>query len=647
MMQQIRDSLKGPVIYGALILIIGVPFAFSGVQGYLQNNTDPLVATVGDVKITQSQLRNAYDQRYRQLQQLYGENFRTDLIKPATLRAAVLKDMVQESLLRQYARSRGYRAPDSALRDQLMTIPAFQEDGHFSAQRYRQLLAGIGQTPDRFEAQQRDQLMVTQLREAVLGTTFLTPLEAALDLRLEHQQRTFAYLSFDPAKYVADVKVSDADVAARYEANKSSYMAPERIKLAYVELSLDKMPKAEVPSQDVLKALYESDKASRFSTPEVRMASHILVNFGADKAAAKKKADALYAKLEAGADFAALAKSSSDDSGSKNKGGDLGPVKRGDGVLPKEFETALFALDKPGDISKPVETEFGWHIIRLDDLKPAHTQAFDDPEVQKALIGLYQRTEAQKHFQDDDNKLEELAFDNPASLEPVAKALDLEVETTDWVTRSGGTGILANAAVMAAAFSPEVLTSGENSKPIPLDNGHVVVIRKADYEAPRQKTLAEVGAAIREALTTEQAAARAKADAEAAMAALNKGEPLAAVAKTAGLKLPAPVTAGRDAKDLPEPLLSALFKLPHPSADKPSVGEATLDNGEVAVIALSDVEPGAVQQTDEKADKQLAEARDARAGSEFAAYRTALEKHIPVDMKTLPAEASEQGTPSP
>ena len=639
MMQQIRDGLKGPVIYGLLVLIIGVPFAFSGIQGYLQNSTDPVVAKVGDVKITQAQLRNAYDQRYRQLQQLYGENFRADLINPTTLRESVLKDMVQESLLRQYARSSGYRAADSSLRDYLTKVGAFQENGQFSAKRYRELLSGVGQTPDRFEAQQRDLLMVEQLRDTVLGSAFVTPAEAELNAKLAHQQRDFSYLKFDPAKYLASVTISDADVAKRYEEKKSNYQAPERIKLAYVELSPDQIQKADPPVADVLKTLYDSEKSGRFSTPEVRMASHILVNFGADKAAAKKKADALYAQLKAGADFAALAKTSSDDTGSKAKGGDLGPVKRGDGVLPPKFESTLYEMEKAGDIHEPIETDFGWHIIRLNELKPARTQAFDEPEVQKTLIDLYQQAEAQKHFQEKSAKLEELAFDNATSLDPVAKALDLKVETTDWFTRAGGAGILANAGVIAAAFSPEVLTSNENSKPIPIDGGKLIVVRKAEYEAPRQKTLAEVDAVLRDELRNELAAAKAKADADAALAALKSGKSLDEVSKSLGVAVQAPGLTARDRADLAKPLLSALFTLPHPVADKPSLGEAMLDKGEIAVIALTSVVDGTAQsKPGDDSKKQQTAQRDARAGSEFAAYRAALEKRVPVEVKPLPKD---------
>jgi peptidyl-prolyl cis-trans isomerase D len=618
--------------------IIGVPFAFSGIQGYLQSTTDPVVAKIGDTKITQAQLRSAFDQRYRQLQQMLGDQFRADQINSARLRESVLNDMVQESLLRQYARKTGYRASDLALRDYLLQIPAFQDGGKFSADRYHELLTRAGQTPERFEAQSRDALMVDQIRTAVLGSSFVTPAEADGRARLQNQRRDFAWLRFDPAKSLATISVGDDEVAKRYDEKKASYQAPERIKLAYVQLSLDDLQKAAAPTPEMLKTLYEAEKATRFSTPEVRHAAHILVSFGADKAAAKKKAEDLYAKLKGGADFAALAKDNSDDSGSKNKGGDVGQVKRGDKLFPEQFERALFGLGKAGEISEPVETEFGFHIIRLVELQPARTQAFEEAAVQKTLTELFQQSDAQRHFQELSTKLEEKAFDLPTSLDPVAKELGLKVETTDWFTRAGGAGVAANQAVIAAAFSPDVLTSNENSKPITIDATHLVVVRKAEYEAPRQRELAEVSASIRDELKTEKARAKAKADADAALAALGEGKAIAAVATAAGVAVQSPGPIKRDASNLSRALVDAVFKLPRPAGDQPSTGVATLEGGEIAVLALSKVDDSIDDKAKEAAKAEIASARDARGGAEFAAYRAALHKRIDVDVKPLPKD---------
>ncbi len=636
MMQQIRDSLNGPLIVGVLLAIIGVPFAFSGIEGYFQSNANPTVAKVGDTKITQDQVRRAYDQRYRQLQQLLGENFRADQINPQRMRENVLQDMVQDALLRSEARDSGYRASDAALRDYVTVVPAFQDNGKFSAERYRQLLAQNGYTTDSFEALQRDSLIVDQLRDVILGSAVVTADEAALATKLLKQERDFSFIQFDPAKYLDAVNITAEQIATRYQERKASLQAPERMKLSYIELAQGKIAKADAPSADILKTLYDAEK-SRFTTAETRRASHILINFGADKDAARKKVDALAAQLKNGADFVELAKTSSDDTGSKDKGGDLGIVKRGDGLLPPKFESALYQMSASGDVSDPVETEFGWHIIKLTELVPARTQSLDEPDVQKALTELYVNKDLQARIQEKAQQLEQLAFENESSLEPAAKALGLTIETTDWFTRAGGAGITSTPAVIEAAFAQDVLTDGVNSKPITLDGDRLVVIRKAEYEAPRQRELPEVEAALREELRNEEARKRADADASKALAEIKSGKSIDEVAAAFGATVQKQDGVTRDKSGVGIALLQTVFKLPRPVGAAVSAGNAALEGGAAAVIAVSSVRDGRQKDGNER-DTELATIRDARAGAEFNAYREALKQSIKVDIKTLPAE---------
>jgi peptidyl-prolyl cis-trans isomerase D len=633
MLQTIRDRVSGPVVWGILGFLILI-FAIwgIGVQRFMDGGTDPTVAEVGGVKITQSQFRSAYERYYAQLRQLQGDSFNADELHQAQMREAVLKNLVQDLLLKQYARKVGYRIDDAALREYLQVLPYFQDNGHFSAERYRSVLASIGQSPQQFETQQRQQLAIEQMRGAVLNSAFITPLQAQAAWQLEHQSRVFSYVVFDPAKEISAVSVSDDQVKQYYEQHKNDYRTPERVKLAYVELALDQLPKAAPPGADALKLIYDAEKSSLFSTPEERRARHILIAFGADKESAHKKAEALYQQLKAGADFAELARKNSDDPGSKDKGGELGWVKRG--MMAPKFEAALFALASPGEISEPVETEFGWHLIQLEALKPAKTLAFDDPEVQKRLLDLWQQRDAARRFQDMASKLDQLSFENPSSLDPVAKALDLPVQTTDWFTRKGGSGIAADPKVIAAAFSPEVLQDGDNSKPLALAPDHLVVVRKADYQAPAQQTLDEVSATIRDLLKNQAAQARAKAAADALLEDLKGGQTFDDALKRRGLTAVAPGAVARDDKKLDPGLLDALFKLPHPSGGKLVYGEARLDNGMIAVVALSAVNAPEPQSSEASAFKEdAARLRDALAGAEFAAYREGIEKRIKVKVE--------------
>ncbi|WP_428312585.1 SurA N-terminal domain-containing protein [Hydrocarboniphaga sp.] len=632
MLQNIRDRLSGPIVWFVIGLIC-IPFAFWGIESFKGGSTDPVVAKVGDHEITQAEFRQGYDQRYQQLQQMLGESFKPGMIDQARFRKNVLDDMVQEQVLRQYSHEAGYRASDAAVFNYLSSVPAFQENGKFSAQIYRDLLARRGLQPQRFEGDLRQSLVIDQLRESISDSAFVSEEEAQITRRISGQTRDIGMAVLPIARFQKDVQVTDAQIAARYEENKANYMAPERLKLAYVDLDLDKLPKAENPGADVLKVAYDAEKDSRFTGTEERRASHILIAFGADKSAAKAKIEKIQAELKGGAGFAEEAKKNSDDPGSKTQGGDLGWVKRG--MMTKSFEDALFAL-KSGETSDVVETEFGYHLIKLDELKAPAARAFDDPSVQAELLELYQQREAQKRFQETSDKLEQLAFESPTSLDGVAQTLGLKVETTDWFTRAGGPGILAQEAVKTAAFSPEVLNDNENSKPLSVGPGRVVVIRKSEYEAPRQRPQNEVADGIREELKLAAAKTQAAAKSRELLAALRKGDSLDAASAAAGAEMHADANVTRSGNTPERAVIDAAFKLPRPADGKPSAGEVTLANGDLAVILLRKIdEPSGNPGT---AQREVAQLREAVAGAEYAAMRKSLEKNIKVKIENAPAD---------
>lgn len=638
MLQNIRDRLTGPFVW-FIVGIIVIPFAFFGIETLRTGGGDPTVAKVGDQKITQSQFRAGFDQRMQQLQQLMGENFRPELLDQARFRQTVLDDMVQESLMRQHVRKAGYRASDAALFATLSTIPAFQEDGKFSSEAYRSRLAQQGYSPARFEAQLRDGIEMDQLRAGLLDSAFVAQAAAAQAYRLEQQQRWLAYAVFEAAKYQAQATVEPAQIEERYEQQKARYQSPERLRVAYLELALDALPPAAAPEPDYLRSIYEADKATRFSTTEERRARHILINFGADKAAARQRAEALATRIANGTDFAALAADQSEDPGSKSKGGDLGWIKRGQMV--EKFEQALFALNQ-GDVSAPVETEFGWHLIKLDDVHEAKVRAFDEPEVQAELLQLYRSRDSERRFQELSEKLEQTAFESSSSLEPAAQALGLELRQSDWFTRAAGTGIAAEAALREAAFAEEVLQGGENSRPITLGPNRIAVIRKQEYEAPRQKPLEEVAETIRQELKTEAGRARAASEAAAALEALAGGKPLEQVVTAKKVELKAPGLVKRTTPGLDPQLLEAVFRLPRPAPGDASRQKVELPNGDVAVVvstAVQDADWAAAP--DEERRREVTRLRESLAGAEFAAYRADLQKRLDVKIVNPPATESE------
>lgn len=627
MLQTIRDRLSGPIIW-VVIALIAVPFAFWGIQSFRDGGADPTVAEIGSVKITQSQFRRSYDQQYQQLAQYLGENFHPDQIDLPRLRKNVLDGMVQDAAMRTLARDSGFRTDDARVFEQLREIPAFQKDGQFSPQAYREALSRQGRSAASFESLIRDQLVNEQIRQNVLGSAFVPSVEAMTEAQIQDEKRNIVYVRIDPAPFLSAQTVSDEQAKAQYDAHQDQYQAPERVKLAYVELALDRLPKPAPPSPEVLKTLYDSEKASRFSTPEERHARHILVQFGADHEAAHKKAEELAAKLKAGADFAQLARENSDDTGSKASGGDLGWVRHG--AMVPAFESALFALQKAGDISEPVETPYGWHLIKLEGVHAAEVKAFDDADVQKQLTEVYAQRDLARQYRDAAEKIEQLAFENASSLEPVAKALGLTVQTTDWLTRSAGSGIASNPAVLSAAFSPEVLNDGENSKPLQIKSEDLVVVRKLDHEAAHVRSYDEVAAQIHEELKKQAADAKAQQAADALVAAVGKGEALDAAAKAAGFNVTSLIDAQRTQKDVDTAILKEAFALARPAEGTVSVGQTKLDGGILSVVAVSAVHAPEVKAEDPSLRSAQSALRSRVAGAEFEAYRKALQQRLGV-----------------
>lgn len=630
MLQDIRDRLSGPIVW-VVVGLISVPFAFFGIETFNSGGGDPTVVKVGGEKITDSQVQSAYESRVRQYQEMLGENFRMDMINPAQVREGVVNELVQETLLREHASNGGYSASNAAILKTLETIPSFQKDGRFDKATYAEALSRQGMSATGFERQLRDGMAQDQVRDAVLSSAFITPAESAAAWRLSQQERTYSAVSYKPSAFEAGISISDDEVAKYFAANASKYNAKERMKASYVELSLEALPEAAAPDAAKLKALYDADVAS-FSSPEERRAAHILVNIGADTAAAKQKAEGIKARLDAGADFAALAKEVSDDSGSKDTGGDLGQVRKGQ-MTPK-FEDALFAMKASGEVSAPVETEFGYHLIKLTELKAATVRPFDDPTVQAQLLAAYRKKDAELRFKDLSEKLEQLAFENSSSLDPVAKGVGGTVQTTDWFARGQGPGMTGNAEFQQAAFAPEVIKSGENSKPVSLGATRLVVLRKAEYEAARPLKLEEVREAVRLELASQQAKAKAVAAADALLKALQApGAVFSDITTAQGLVVSNSGSVKRKADGVDSELLKALFKLPRPSASGISYGKATLSGGDIAVIALASVRDGVAAPADADFVRESGQAKDAMAGVEFAGFKGMIEKAIGVSKK--------------
>ncbi len=554
------------------------------------------------------------------------------MIDPAAFRRSVLDDLVQEALLEQYVASERYSVSDAQVLEYIKSIPAFQVDGGFSPEAYRAALSREGLKASTFEDQLRASLQIEQMRTGLLETEIVTTKDIETQWRLERQQREATLLSLDAGRYLDAAAPDETAIAARYERDKAAFLTPERVRIEYLELDRSALPPAAAPEDELLRALYEAEKLSRFSRPEQRQARHILVqvNEQTSDAQARKKAEGLRAQLNKGADFASLAQQHSDDPGSKARGGLLDPVTRG--ALDPAFEQALFGL-KPGETSAPVRSSFGWHLIRAERIEPEQVKPFTDPSVRAEVLALYREREIDERFRQMAEKLDELSFQHPDSLQPLAKALELRIQSSDWLTRTGGSGIAAVPEVLETAFSEAVLKDKVNSAPVKAGANRLVVLRVAAHEVARQRPLSEVRAEVTEQLRQENARARTQAEGEKAMAALRDGRALAEVAASLGVTPRALGFVGRQDANLPPAVLAELFRMPRPEAGKPSYAGVVLADGSYGVLALTAVQDGnvaAMSAEDREAQIQMLNGR--LAGSEFAAFRRALEQDIKVEV---------------
>lgn len=640
MLQDMRDRMTGPLVWG-IIGFLCLVFAVWGIgaDSFFGGGADPTLVKVGGVKITQNQFQQAYNRSYQQTLQMMGDNFDPSQIDQTRFRAGVLDNLIERTVLQQYANQAGYVAGDGAVYNYLSQIPAFQDDGRFSPDAYRAALQRSGTQPDQFEGRVREALRVQQLRDGVLATGFVVPKQALATWAVTHETRDVSKVIFSPSNYTKDVSVSTDQVQTYYDAHKADYITPQRVKLAYIELSQSTLPPAAKPDADVLKAIYEVQKTHRFTTPGQREASHILIRFNGDAAKAYTKAKKVAAELAAGGDFATLAKKYSDDPGSRAKGGKLGWLSAG--MTAPTFNQALFGLAKPGAVSAPVKTKFGWDIIRLDAERPSKVQPFSDQAVQAKLLETYRSRAAAKQFESDSTQLANLVFENPTSLEPAAKKLGLKVKKTGWLTHKGGVGIAAHKTVIDAAFSQSVVKDGENSKPITIGSADQVVIRKLDEQPERQLSFDQAKQRIHDKLVKQAAATQAQAAAKALAASVRGGESLTSAAGKVGVKVDKIKALKRDDTQQDKALLNASFRLPKLAGDDakttaPSVGVTQLGNGDYAVLVLD-----AVHRPQPKAGStELASAAQgysqALAGGEFDAYRQTMRKAISVKREKTP-----------
>ncbi|MEX1272864.1 MAG: SurA N-terminal domain-containing protein [Gammaproteobacteria bacterium] len=628
MLQNIREAITGWMAY-VVIAVLVVPFALFGIGDYFGVFGAEFAVKVGDTEIPATQYRDRFNQRYTQLRDAYGDRFDPALIDEPRLRQEVLDQMVDEELLYQYAYQRGFRVSDTRIVREIHSIEAFQDAGRFSQERYVFVLRSIGENPTSFERGLRRSLAVSQLQQALTGSAFVPPARIDAIIRLADQRREFAWAEVTAQTFSDAIEITDEQIAAYYEANAPRYMTDETVTVEYLALDAAIAGEAVEVDEQGLRAFYEEQRRAA-TAGEERRASHILItDEGRTDDEARALAEGLKAQLDSGASFAELAAEHSDDVDSAEQGGDLGWIERG--AFMEAFENALFQLDE-GEVSPPVRTGFGWHLIRADEVRAETYAAFED--MREELIGPYRQRAGEQRFHDLVERLAALAFENPDSLEPAADALDLEIQRVEGVTESRGTGALAQVPLRRAAFSPEVLEEGYNSDLIELTDGSVAVVRVADRQRPRLRDLAEVRDRIEQTLVAQEARRRAAATGEQIVERARAGEALVEVARALDAEWHSARSTGRSDTSTPPEVLDAVFRAPTPT-DEQQVIRGLQTAGGYAVFQLYDVAPGMPESLDEDQRAGLTRAMESRvANAEFEALLASLRAEADIQYGT-------------
>jgi peptidyl-prolyl cis-trans isomerase D len=655
MLQTLRDKTSGWIATVVLGLLI-IPFAFLGVNEYVTGGTDNAVAKVEapptwwksapawwpasmlwqHEEVTQEEFRNRFEQARQQQRQALGENFDPREFETTENKLTVLDQLIDQKVMQLNAKRAGIAVSNEAVRQSIAKEPAFQVDGKFDAARYTSLLASQvpALTPVAFEQQERDRLQMALIPQGIGESGFVTVKEMDRLIKLLGETRDVTIAALKAPEANADTAaVTDAQIKAWYDAHPADYKQGESVTLEYVDVDGSIAPGAPAAPVDeqALRTRYEQEK-SRFMSGEQRLASHILINVpaGAD-AAAQKAAEQKVAALAAqakqpGADFAALAKANSQDPGSKDSGGDLGWVDRG--VMVKPFDDALFAM-KAGEISGPVKTEFGYHVLQLREIKPGQGKSFE--EVRDVLAREQAEADGERVYNDLAGRVVNEVLKNPTSLAPAAKAVGLPVQRIGPFSRATASGIAANPAVLRAAFSDSLVQDGTVSDPIEIGPKHSVFIRVLQHTPEQAQPIAQVRDAVIAAIRADRAAKAAEKAADAILARIAKGETLQAIAAADKLQSGELPGVPRGAP-MPSPEINAaIFATQKPAAGKASAGKARMEDGNYAVFVVNKVTEGDLTKiTPEQRTQLQQQVSQMGAAGDVASYVGALRKQYKI-----------------
>ena len=564
-LQSIRERLTGVLAFAILGILI-VPFALVGVNEYFTSSGGNIVARVNETEISTNDFNQSFSNYRRRMQSILGAAYDPVQFDQLVIRREHLDNLIDQELITQAAQSMGLDVDDATLAEEIRNIPAFQVDGQFNADVYQSRLLSQGMTPQQFQFEMRSQFVITELPKNIAESSIATSSELKEFVGLLDQKRTFNAALVPAVSPEQAPEFSDADLAAWHDSHSEDYQSAEQVIIEYIELDAAFLPAGPPPDEDVLRDQFETQKA-RFISPEQRNVSHILIEVSSDASeadieTARQTAEDLSERAQAGEDFATLAIENSQDTGSAASGGDLGWVESG--VMVKAFENAMYELSMEAAVSEPVQTGFGWHVIQLKEVREATGMTYE--EAQPTLVREYEEENAARAFLEQADRLVDLIYEDPTTLESAALVLGLTVNVAGPFSRAGGAGIATNPEVIEASFSDLVLLQGSVSDPVNLDENRLVMIKLKEHLPVALKPVEAVRDEIIATLSDNLARESAQAMASDLLASLQAGESeLEALATDTGLEYGHHDAVKRGSPTPDTKLVQEIFRLPVPA----------------------------------------------------------------------------------
>jgi peptidyl-prolyl cis-trans isomerase D len=629
MLEFIRERAQGWFAW-VLAMVLIIPFALWGIHSYQSTSAEVNVAVVNGEKISADEFQRAYQRQRNRIQSMLGKNFDPSLIDNQQLKNKVLDSLIDRKVLLQGAHDAGLRVSDVRVGAEIRAIPNLQTKGQFDPELYHRLLRAQGLSMGAFEGMVSNDIVIQQLNQGIASSAFVTKPGLDALLRVKLQQRDIGYALVPVASYVGDVKVQDSAIEQYYKDNPDRFRTPEQVSVNYLDLSVDNLAKDIKVTEEVLRERYQAHETD-FTTPEERRARHILIKVASDAppdkvAASKKKAEEILARIHKGGSFAELAKKFSQDPGSAKEGGDLGYFGRG--VMDKAFEKAVYSL-KVGEVSDPVRSTFGFHIIKLEGIRGGEQQSFEQVRNQLEHDLKYQKAE-DKYYSEAET-LSNIVFEHADNLTAASQELHIPIQSTGLFSRDTGVGIAENPKVRKAAFSDDVLLDGRNSEAIELSQEHVVVVHVKEHKPAALRPLDEVHDGIRQILRMQAAKEKVRQAGEDFVHRIQNGEAAATIAGQLKIKWQRPGFIARDNSKLNRQIVDAAFRVVPGGDDKPVFSGTALASGDYAVYGIYAVKDGDPAAADKKTMESLkASLERDYGGSVFDAYVDAMKSQIKI-----------------